>query len=81
MPDLPPNEYPYHCCYGDGEEIEDEVVDHLRAAQYNNAMSLKLEAGDVIFLDNMLAQHTRIGCVGTERKILVHIADSIEDFQ
>jgi len=76
---LKPKEYPIHVCYGDGEEIEDEVMDHLRVTMWNNLMSLKLKEGDVIVLDNLLCQHTRMDFKG-ERRMLIHLAEQISYF-
>ncbi|XP_066910285.1 dapdiamide synthesis protein DdaC-like [Clytia hemisphaerica] len=75
--DLPPSEYPYHCCYGDGEEIEDDVIDHIRSVMWRNAMSLALFPGDVLILDNLLCQHSRIGYEGGERKVVVFLGEPI----
>ena len=70
------SEYPNHCCYGDGEEIEDSVLDHIRAVTWNHAMSLKFAPGDVIMLENMLCQHSRIGYHG-DRRILVFLGEPV----
>jgi len=70
---LDPNEYPYHSCYGDGEPIENEVIDHIRSVTWQNAMSLTLNVGDVIIMDNLLCKHSRIAYQG-HRKILTSLA-------
>lgn len=41
---------------------------------WNNAMSLKLMPGDVMVLDNLLAQHSRMSYKGGVRKILVNLS-------
>jgi len=69
---LQANQYPFHCCYGDGEEFEDETVSHIRAAHWNNAIALKLEQGDVIFMDNYLCNHSRMAFEGS-RRVLVQM--------
>ena len=51
---MTPNEYHYHCSYGDGEEFEDDVIDHIRSTIWKNAVGIKLEQGDILFLDNFL---------------------------
>ncbi|XP_057290409.1 dapdiamide synthesis protein DdaC-like [Hydractinia symbiolongicarpus] len=56
---LDPWKVPYHCTYGDGEEFEEYVLDHVRTTIWSNAMSLKLEAGDILLMDNFLCQHSR----------------------
>ncbi|XP_066913813.1 dapdiamide synthesis protein DdaC-like [Clytia hemisphaerica] len=71
---LPANQFPLHTCYGDGEEITDEEVDEIRSATWSNAMSLKLQPGDVLLLDNLLALHSRMSYEGGERKILVNLS-------
>ena len=58
---MEPRDYPFHSCYGDGTEIEEDVLDHIRACMWKNAMSLKMFPGDVIILDNLLCQHSRMG--------------------
>ena len=58
---MSPRDYPYHCSYGNGEEIEDHVIDHIRACMWNNAVPLKMFPGDVIILNNLLCQHSRMG--------------------
>jgi len=72
QPHLQPNEYLLDCCYGDGEPFEEETVNHIRAATWNNAIGLKLEQGDIIFLDNYLCSHSRMSYEG-ERKFLVQM--------
>ena len=71
---MDPNEYPVHTCYGDGEPIEDEVVDHIRSVIWNNAMSFTMNVGDVVIMDNLLSHHSRIGFQG-DRKILLHLGN------
>ena len=71
---LDPNESPYHTRYGDGEEIEDEVVDHIRTVIWQNAMSLVMNVGDVVVMENLLCKHSRVGYQG-DRRILVHLAE------
>ena len=76
---LPPNEYSYHCTYGDGEEFEEELIDHIRSVSWHAAIPLKLQAGDVLILDNILAQHSRMSYSDGNREILVQLAESISD--
>ena len=68
------DEFPYHTRYGDGEEIDDEIVDHIRAVIWQNAMSLVMNVGDVVVMDNLLCKHSRLGFQG-DRRILVHLAE------
>ena len=71
---LPANQFPLHTCYGDGEEITDQEVDEIRSVTWSNAMSLKLQPGDVLLLDNLLALHSRMSYEGGDRKILVNLS-------
>eukprot|EP00111_Clytia_hemisphaerica_P001787 TCONS_00005039-protein len=75
--ELSPSEYHFHTCYGDGAEIEDDVIDHIRSIIWNNAMSLKLLPGDVVIMDNLYCQHSRMSFEGGERKIVVSMAEPI----
>ena len=72
---MEPSEYPLHTRYGDGEEIEDEVIDHIRSVTWKNAMALTLKAGDLVILENMLCHHSKVGYQGGDRKILVYLAE------
>ena len=40
-------------------------------------MSLKLLPGDVVIMDNLYCQHSRISFEGGERKIVVSLAEPI----
>lgn len=51
---LPNNTY-----YGDGSDIELEVLDELRAAYAAETTVVKWQAGDILMLDNMLVAHGR----------------------
>ena len=63
--DLPNNTY-----YGDGSPIEPEVMEALREAYLRELLAVRLESGDVLMLDNMLASHGRAAFSG-ERKMVV----------
>ena len=65
---LPNVEYPHHCTYGDGEEIELDMVDDVRRIKWQNAMGFEWQEGDVLFLDNLIMQHSRLSFEG-ERKM------------
>ena len=67
------DEYCLNTSYGDGEQFEDEVIDEIRSALWNNAMALKLQPGDILILDNLLAMHSRMSFEGKSREIVVHL--------
>ncbi|HKX28229.1 MAG TPA: TauD/TfdA family dioxygenase, partial [Blastocatellia bacterium] len=67
--DLPNNTY-----YGDGERVEAEVMECLRAAYEQEQVRFDWSAGDVLMLDNMLAAHGREPYVG-ERSVAVGMAE------
>ena len=63
--DLPNNTY-----YGDGSEIESQVLDELRDAYLQELVSFSWQSGDLLMIDNMLTAHSRASYTG-ERRILV----------
>ncbi|XP_077977805.1 dapdiamide synthesis protein DdaC-like [Glandiceps talaboti] len=70
--DLPDNRYPFHSYYGDGSELEEETVQHVRNVLWNVAVGCQLQKGDVVAVDNVYVQHARLGFSG-ERKLLVSL--------
>jgi len=60
--------------YGDGEPIEDAVMEHVSAVYRELAVSFPWQAGDVLMLDNMLVAHARNPFVGL-RKIVVAMGE------
>jgi alpha-ketoglutarate-dependent taurine dioxygenase len=68
--DLPNNTY-----YGDGQRIEEEVMEHLREAYQQESVRFDWERGDVLLLDNMLAAHGREPYTG-ERRVAVGMAEA-----
>ena len=71
LEELPNNTY-----YGDGSEIEPEVLDELRNAYERETITFSWQEGDVLMLDNMLVAHGREPFVG-QRKIVVGMAKPI----
>ena len=61
---IPNNEYPFHITYGDGEELEAEYVDEVRRITWENAVGFDWKEGDVLFMDNLIMQHSRLGFEG-----------------
>ncbi|MDX3229587.1 TauD/TfdA family dioxygenase [Streptomyces sp. ME19-01-6] len=68
MSHLPNNTY-----YGDGQDIEPEVMDELRAAYDAERIEFPWKLGDVLLLDNMLTAHGRAP-YSPPRQILVGMA-------
>ncbi|WP_163010562.1 TauD/TfdA family dioxygenase [Streptomyces dangxiongensis] len=66
---LPRNAY-----YGDGEEIEDEVMVLIRGLYEEAAVSFPWQRDDVMVVDNFLATHAREPFRG-DRRILVAMSD------
>ena len=64
---LPNKEYPYHTTYGDGEEIGQNRIDEVRQAKWESAVGFDWNEGDVLFLDNMIMQHSRLSFVGNRQ--------------
>jgi len=67
--DLPRNVY-----YADGEDIEEEALDHIRKAYRDNTITFDWQEGDLLLLDNMLYSHGRQPFTGN-RRILVGMAN------
>ncbi|HEV7860448.1 MAG TPA: TauD/TfdA family dioxygenase [Pyrinomonadaceae bacterium] len=67
--DLPSNAY-----YGDGSRIEDSVIEEIRHAYSQAAVTFPWQAKDLLMLDNMLVAHGRAPFTGT-RKVLVAMAE------
>jgi hypothetical protein len=61
--------YPAHATYGDGTDIEPEVIQHIRATNWNCAVGFQWRTGDIVVLDNLAVMHSRLSFTG-ERRIL-----------
>ncbi|XP_074655458.1 dapdiamide synthesis protein DdaC-like [Tubulanus polymorphus] len=72
--DLPDDRYPFHTYYGDGSDIEPDVLQQVREVTWKNTVGLRLDKSDVLIFDNMLIQHSRLSFRG-DRKLLVSIAN------
>lgn len=68
---------PYNTYYGDGEEIEEEVILVLRHLYEKHSFSFKWKKKDVILIDNMLLAHGRRPFEG-ERNILVTMTGKVD---
>lgn len=69
--DLPQNTF-----YGDGSEIEAEVLAQLRAIYLDEQTAFAWKAGDVVWLDNMLMVHGREPFTGP-RRVLTGMAQAL----
>jgi alpha-ketoglutarate-dependent taurine dioxygenase len=78
LAEFAPEELPNNTYYGDGTEIEPEVLDELRAAYLAESVAFAWQRGDVLAVDNMLTAHARRPYVG-ERKVLVGMAEPFSD--
>jgi alpha-ketoglutarate-dependent taurine dioxygenase len=66
---------PYNTYYGDGRPIDDRVVHALRDAYDAETVRFPWQAGDVLYLDNMLAAHGR-GAYTGPRRVIVAMGDA-----
>jgi alpha-ketoglutarate-dependent taurine dioxygenase len=67
-------ELPNNTYYGNGCEIEERVMEHLREAYEKEKVRFDWEEGDVLMLDNMLVAHGREPYTG-ERSVAVGMAE------
>ncbi len=76
LAELEENELPANTYYGDGTQLEEEVVEEIRAAYEDAAAKFEWQPKDVLVVENMLAAHSREPFRG-ERKIVLSMADLI----
>lgn len=65
---------PYNTYYGDGQPIEDSVVEEIREAYRQETVAFPWQRGDLLMMDNMLVAHGRNPFKGP-RKILVAMGE------
>jgi alpha-ketoglutarate-dependent taurine dioxygenase len=75
---VPMEQVPFNTFYGDGERIEEKVLELIRAAYDRNTVTFDWHAGDVLVLDNMLTAHGREPFAGA-RRVLTIMADPYRD--
>jgi alpha-ketoglutarate-dependent taurine dioxygenase len=64
------DKYPHYAYYGNGGEIDADVLKSITEAQFDLSIKFPWQTGDVLMLDNMLMEHGRMPFKG-DRKILV----------
>ena len=69
------NDLPRHAYYADGEPLEEDALQVIRAVYARETRAFSWEPGDVLLLDNMLCAHGRQPYTGT-RKVLVAMAEA-----
>jgi len=62
----------YNAFYGDGTEIEDEVIAEIQARHAEQAVAVPWREGDILIIDNLLASHGR-RAFHSEREVLATI--------
>jgi alpha-ketoglutarate-dependent taurine dioxygenase/acyl carrier protein len=71
---------PRNVRFGDGSQIDDEIVDHIRSLYTEASITFAWQKGDILLLDNMLTAHGRNPFTG-QRKIVVAMGELISDEQ
>jgi hypothetical protein len=74
MAELDEDDLPFNTYYGDGSPIEDSVLEEIREAYRQVAISFAWQKRDLLLIDNVLTSHSRQPYEG-ERKILVAMAE------
>ena len=69
---------PRHAFYGDGAPIEESALAQVNQAYQEAAVTIPLEKGDIVVIDNMLVAHGRTPFAGP-RKLLVAMAEPFEN--
>ncbi|MFE0172220.1 AMP-binding protein [Streptomyces sp. NPDC059002] len=65
-----PEDLPFRTLYGDGDEIEDSVIEEIGRAYSATLRKVRWQKGDVLIVDNMAAAHGRMPYQG-RRQVLV----------
>ena len=71
---IPDDQFPFHCYYGDGSDIEPDVLQHIRAAMWSCAVGFRWRTFDVAVLDNQQVLHGRMGWTG-DRTLVTSLID------
>ena len=76
LEEFAPEDLPNNTYYGDGTEIEPEVLNIIRDAYQQEQIMFSWQQGDVLMVDNLLVAHGRKPYSG-RREIVVGMAQSI----
>ena len=49
----------FHACFGDGSEIPEPYLEHIRDVMWKNMVFNRWELGDIVFIDNYWISHGR----------------------
>lgn len=71
---LPFKEYPCHSTYGDGEEFQTHEIDNYRRCVWESSVGFDWKNGDILFLDQLIVQHSRLSFKG-DRRVGVSLLD------
>jgi hypothetical protein len=69
---------PRNACFGDGTEIDEAALSHIRAVYEKELVTFPWQRGDVLILDNMLTAHGRKPYRGP-RQIVVGMGRLVEN--
>lgn len=72
------DDLPTNTTYGDGSQIELDVLAEMRQAYQEETVTFSWQRGDILLLDNMLVAHGRAPYSGA-RKILVGMSEPCSD--
>jgi len=67
------DQLPHDCTYGDGQPLEDEVLDEVRRAMKSVKLLFDWKTNDLLLIDNVLMMHGREPYRG-ERKSLAYLS-------
>ncbi|MYM84891.1 TauD/TfdA family dioxygenase [Duganella sp. FT50W] len=67
---FPPNELPRNAYFGDGSELNEEELTHIRSTYVQAQSVFEWQRGDILMVDNMQVAHGRQPFIG-ERAVLV----------
>jgi alpha-ketoglutarate-dependent taurine dioxygenase len=72
------DELPFNTYYGDGTPIEPSVLEEIREAYRQEAVTFRWQKRDLLLIDNVLVSHSRESFAG-DRKILVAMTELYAD--